>query len=274
MKQALPRSRIPKSRYGIESLARGLATLALFSSDAPSLSFTEIVETLKLHKSTAFRVLSTLETAGYLERDAATRRYRPGLKVLQLGFTALSSLEVRQIARPYLERVALELNETASLAVLDGLHIIYVDRIRNRAIVGVVLGVGSQVPAHSTSLGKVLLADLPAGEIKKRLAGVELARYTPHTIVDRSALLAELALIRKRGYAINDEELAIGLRGVSAPIRDATRRAVAAINVSGPTATISRERLKSEIMPAVVKTAGQISLALGYSHGNSFQSTS
>ena len=273
MKQALPRSRVPKSRYGIESLARGLATLALFSSDAPSLSFTEIVETLKLNKSTAFRVLSTLETAGYLERDAATRRYRPGLKVLQLGFTALSSLEVRQIARPYLERVALETDETASLAVLDGLHIIYVDRVRNRAIVGVVLGVGSRAPAHSTSLGKVLLADLPPEEIARRLAHTDLTAYTPHTIVDHRALLSELALIRKRGYAINDEELAIGLRGVSAPIRDATRRAVAAINVSGPTATISRERLKSEIMPAVVKTAGHISLALGYALGAPLAST-
>src|SRR5512137_313130 len=100
----------PKSRYDIQALVRGLEILALFTPESPSLSLTEIVATLELNKSTAFRVLSTLETLGYLERDPATRRYRPGLKVLQLGFTALNGLEVGQVARPYLERLAQAVN--------------------------------------------------------------------------------------------------------------------------------------------------------------------
>ena len=254
-----------KPRYGIEALARGLEILALFTTESPSLSLTEIVATLELNKSTAFRVLSTLEMLGYLERDPATRRYRPGLKVLQLGFTALNGLEVGQMARPYLERLAQVVNETASLGVLDGMRIIYVDRIRNRAIVGVVIGIGSHVPAHCTSLGKVLLADLPPDELNCRLVDADLAAFTSHTIIDPRALLDELTLVRQRGYATSDEELAVGLRAVAAPIRDATQKAVAAINVSGPVTSISHERLKSEIMPAVVKTAVQISLTLGCS---------
>jgi IclR family pca regulon transcriptional regulator len=268
MKQAHRPIRKTESRYSIEALARGLNVLALFSSESPSLSLTDIVDTLRLGKSTAFRVLSTLEALGYLERDPTTRRYRPGLKVLQLGFTALNGLEVGQVARPYLERLAQGVNETASLGVLDGMRIIYVDRIRNQAIVGVVIGIGSHVPAHCTSLGKALLADLPPDELDCRLADADLTAYTSRTIVDRQALLAELALVRQRGYATSDEELAVGLRAVAAPIRNVTQKAVAAINVSGPVTTISRERLKTEIMPAVVKTAAQISLALGCSEAN------
>ena len=192
-------------------------------------------------------------------------RYRPSLKVLQLGFTALNSLEVGQVARPYLERLAQEVSEAASLGVLDGLNVIYVDRIRNRAIVGVVIEIGSHVPGHCTALGKVLLADLPPEEFDKRLARADLTEYTSRTITDREALLNEVALARQRGYAVSDEELAVGLRAVAAPIRDASQKAVAAINVSGSVTTISRERLKTEIAPAVVKAAAQISLALGYS---------
>ena len=264
MKQALSRPN-PESRYSIEALARGLQMMELFSAERPSLSLTEIVQALQLSKSTAFRVLATLESLGYLERDPVTRRYRPSLKVLQLGFTALNSLEVSQVARPFLERLAQEVNETASLGVLEGMNVIYVDRVRNRAIVGVVLEIGSHVPAHCTSLGKVLLADLPQDELEQRVARTDLTSLTLRTTTDRQALMSEIAVARQRGYALGDEELAIGLRAAAAPIRDATPKVVAAISVSGAATSISRERLKTEIVPAVVKTAAQISMALGYS---------
>jgi IclR family pca regulon transcriptional regulator len=250
--------------YTIDSLGRGLQVLALFTQETPTLSQAEIVDRLGFNKSMVFRILTTLESLGYLERHPQTKRYRPGLKVLQLGFTALNNMEVRQIAKLHLERLAQATDETASLAVLDGLHIVYVDRMRNRAIVGVLLGVGSRVAAHSTSLGKVLLAALPTDQLTALLDHTTLDAFTPHTIVDRAALLAELATIRAQGYAISDEELAIGLRGVSAPIRDHTGKAVAAINVSGPVSTLNRDRLEQQIKPAVIDAAHQISLALGY----------
>src|SRR5581483_1227400 len=259
-----PPASTTKSRYTIEALARGLAALALFTAERPSLPFNEIVEALGLPKSSAFRVIATLEQLGYLEQNPTTRHYRPGLKVFQLGFAALAGLELQQVARPQLERLAAELDETASLAVLEGADIVYIDRIRNRAIVGVMLGIGSHLPAHCASLGKVLLADLPEPELAQRLSHANLARMTDNTIVDRAALLAELAEIREHGYAISDQELAAGLRAVAAPIRDRSRRAVAAINISGPTTTLNRERLEQAVVPAVVAAAERISRGLGY----------
>lgn len=252
------------SRYNIEALARGLNILQLFTPETPSLSMTEIVAALKLSKSTIFRILATLETMGYLERDSATRRYHPSLKVLQLGFRAISRLDVRRVARLHLERLAREADETVSLCVLHGRDVVYVDRIRNRSIVGVVLDVGSQAPAHCTTMGKILMADLEQDHLEELLGNSELVRYTPRTVTDRKTLFAQLACIRKSGYAISDGELAVGLRAAGAPIRDVSQKTVAAINVSGSVGTISLQRLKKKLVPAVVATAREISLALGY----------
>lgn len=253
-----------KSRYNIEALARGLEILSLFSAERPALTLSQVVELLKVNKSTAYRVLSTLEAMQYLVQDGTTRQYRPGLKVLQLGFTAINTLELRQIARPYLEKLSQALGETVSLVVRDGFHTIYIDRIRNQSIVGVVLGVGSSLPAHCTALGKVLLADLSRNEFNKLLANYALHAYTPNTLTTKKGLMAELETIRQRGYAIDNEELASGLRAVSAPIRDFSTRAIAAANVTGTTLQITHQRLKDEIIPALIKTTNQISTALGY----------
>jgi len=253
-----------KNRYNIEALARGLEILSLFSVERPALSLSQIVETLQLNKSTAYRVLSTLEALGYLEQDAVTRLYRPGLRVLQLGFTAVNSLEMRQIARPHLEKLSQDLGETVSLAALDGFRTVYVDRVRNQAIVGVTLGVGSSLPAHCSSLGQVLLADLPASDLDALLAAHELAAYTPKTLTCAADLRARLEDIRQRGYAIGDEELAPGLRAASASVRDSSGRAVAAVNVTGSTDRLSYQRLDEEIIPALLETAARISTALGY----------
>jgi IclR family pca regulon transcriptional regulator len=254
-----------RNRYTIDALARGLEVLALFGAERPALTLSEIVAASAINKTTAFRIVATLEALGYLEQDER-RRYRPGVRVLELGFAALSGMELRQVAHPYLERLALELDETASLAVLsrERRDIVYIDRVRNRAIVGVVLSVGSHLPAHSAALGKALLADMHQAEILSWLQGAELRPFTDHTLVTPDALIADLAAIRERGYALSDQELAIGLRAAAAPIYDSSRRAVAAIGVSGTTTTISAERLAQHIGPAVAQAAAHISLALGY----------
>jgi IclR family pca regulon transcriptional regulator len=218
--------------------------------------------------TTSFRIASTLEGAGYLRRDPETKRYRPSLKVLQLGFSALRSMDIRQSARPYLERLSKETGETVSLAVLDGLEIVYVDRIRNRQIVGVVLGMGSRLPAHCTSMGKAMLAYLPEDQLKTRLNGAVLAACTGNTIVEIDSLEADLAKVRRRGYAVNNQELAVGLRAVAAPIWGEHGQVVAAINISGSTETISRSRLKQELVPLLSKTAAEISQSLGFMDGN------
>lgn len=252
------------SRYNVEALARGLDILGLFSPQNTSLSLMEVASQLELNKSTVFRLVSTLESMGYLERDPQTRRYRPSLKILHLGYTVINSLEVRQVARPHLESLSRELEETVSLCVLDGDHVVYVDRVRNKSIVGVLLKIGSRIPAHSATVGKVLLADLTPGELDTFLNSAALTPCTSRTISEREALVAELSKVRKNGYAICDGELAIGLRAAGAPIYDHEQKAIAAINVSGSSTTITLNHLKKVIVPAVVKTAAQISFALGY----------
>jgi len=255
---------IPNTRYNIEALARGLEILALFSVEKPSLSLSQIVETLQLNKSTAYRMVSTLVSLQYLEQNSQTRLYRPGLQVLRLGFTAINTLDVRQVARPHLELLAQQLGETVSLAVLDGFRTVYVDRVRNQSIVGVMLGVGSSLPAHCSSLGQVLLAGLADDELDLLLAGHELTPYTAKTITSSETLRTALEEIRRRGYAIGDEQLAAGLRAVSAPVRNSAGRTVAAVNVTGSTDRLSYERIDEEIIPALVAATTQISTALGY----------
>jgi DNA-binding IclR family transcriptional regulator len=209
--------------------------------------------------------VATLEKAGYLMRDSDTRRYRPGIKVLQLGFTAISSLDIRQVARPYLVQLSQQVGETVSLSVLDGMEIVYIDRVRNQQIVGVVLGMGSRLPAHCASMGKAMLAHLPPEELRRRLDQAGLKPRTPKSLVDWAALEDELERVRQQGYAINDEELEIGLRAVAAPIWDSSSQVVAAANITGSAAMLSLERLESELALAVRHTADQISRALGYS---------
>lgn len=252
------------SKYTIDALLRGLKILSLFSHETPSLSLTDIVKSTGINKTTVFRMITTLEDAGYLVRNPETRRYHPGVKVLQLGFTAISDLDVRQVARPYLEQLSQQVGETVSLSVLDGMEIVYIDRVRNRQIVGVVLGMGSRLPAHCASMGKAMLAHLPPAELQRRLDQVELKPCTPKSLADKAALRADLAVVRRRGFAINDEELEIGLRAVAAPIWDSSGQVVAAANITGSAAMISQERLINELAPAVRDTARKISQALGY----------
>lgn len=253
-----------KERYVIEALARGMEALALFTRETPQLGLGDVTASLGCTKSMAYRILSTLEATGYLAYDQATRRYRPTVKVLELGFTAIHALGLRETARPLLEALVDAVGETVSLAVLSQGRVLYLERIHNRAIVGIMLGVGSQVPAHATALGKVLLAGLTRTECEQQLALQPLQALTPNTLIDREALLAELEKVRCQGYAVDDEELAPGLRAVAAPLYDEHGRVVAAINITGATTTITHERIESELTPALLATAHTISRALGF----------
>jgi IclR family pca regulon transcriptional regulator len=210
---------MPETKYTLETLLRGLNILSLYTQETPALTLTEITKATNINKTTVYRILTTLENSGYLIRDPDTKRYRPGLKVLQLGFASISSREVRQVASRYLEHLSKQVGETVSLSVLDGPDIIYVDRVRNQGIVGVVLGIGSRLPAHCASMGKAMLAHLPSTELSQYLDQIILEPCTPNSLGDRQAIESELALVRKQGYAINDEELEMGLRAVAFPIR-------------------------------------------------------
>lgn len=250
------------SRYFIEALHRGLAVLEVFSEERPSVSLKEITDAVGLDKSSAFRIAYTLEQLGYLERDPDSKRYRPGLKALRLGFTALNSLEITQLARPYLKELCEQTKETVNLAVRDGDEIVYVSRLSPRQIVNINVQVGSRLPLHCTSIGKVLLADMSPQAIRELIGPGPYEALTENTITTYETLLADLQTVRQQGYAIGDEELALGLRSVAAPIRTTNGELTAGIDVSVSGARISRQQLESHFSPLVVDVAVRIREAL------------
>jgi len=253
------------SRYKIDALARGLEILSLFTIERFSLNLTEIVTATQLNKSTAFRMVSTLEMLEYLERDPATRCYRPGLKVLQLGFAALNSLEISKIAQPYLKSLSNETGETTNMTIRDGADILYIARNPSRHIISVNTQLGSRLPVYCTSMGKALLIDLSWRELFDLLGEGPYPKLGPNTIISLDVLVSELERVRQQGFAINDEEMATGLISVAAPIRGPDKKVIAAINISVAGSRISRQELESYLAPKIVDTAHQISSALGAS---------
>jgi len=254
-----------KRDYIVQSLARGLQVLRCFTPAKPRLSLQEIADQLGIPKGSAFRMVATLEALGYLKQDPETKRYRVDIGVLELGFTCLSGLGYPDVALPHLERLAHETQDSASMAVLKGLDIVYIARASIQRVMSINLSVGSRLPAYCTSMGKVLLAYLDEQALDdyfRQLGKPE--KLTPYTVTDPDQLRRHLAEIRRHGYAINDQELELGLRSAAAPVRDARGEVVAAINVSTVAARVSLAELHQEIVPKLLRCADTISAQLGY----------
>lgn len=243
--------------YGIQSVSRALAILELFDERRPYLSTTEIAELTSLNRATAYRFCQTLLGLGYLE-EVAPRRFRPGLKAVSLARAALSSRELPDLALPYLRELRDRTGETVNMALLDGAEVVYVSRLLSRHLLALRLFVGSRLPAYASSLGRAMLAFLPDGEVDALLAGTSLEAFTPYTIVDRRRLLAELQRIRTRGYAINDQELVVGIRGIAAPVFGVGGRPIAAVNLS-----IARQLPPKEIEAKFAEPLVETARAIG-----------
>lgn len=250
-------------RYFIEALSRGLRVLEAFSETKSELSLVEIATAVHLDKSTTFRLIYTLEARGYLERDSQSKRYRPALKTLRLGFTALRSLDVVEVARPYLKALSQETGEASSMAIRDGAEVIYVLRISPVQIVNLNLHLGAHLPVYCTSMGKAQLIDLSPEAAADLLGEGPYKALTRHTITNLADLNSELAQARQNGFTINDEELVIGLRSVAAPIRSDEGQIVAACNISAASARVSRADLEGRLGQMVLDSANLISKALG-----------
>jgi IclR family transcriptional regulator, pca regulon regulatory protein len=251
-----------------QSLERGLSILSSFRSEVPLLGVSELARTVGMSRSTTHRYVATLAALGYLQQDTATKKYRLGPRVLDLGFSAINSMELREVAAPHLRRLSDETGYTVNMAILEGLDIVYVERCRSTQAgqrdIDLNLHVGARLPAYCTSLGKVLLAWLPPDEQAAALARVEFARRGPNTITSRAALAAELKRVRAAGFAINNEELAYGLRSLAAPVLDHGGAAVAAINLAVHSSMVSMEDLTARLSEAVCGAAADISAHLGY----------
>jgi IclR family pca regulon transcriptional regulator len=261
---SIPSLREP--RYS-QSLERGLAILSCFTPKRPILGIADIADELGMSRSTTHRYVITLVALGYLEQGAS-RKYRLGLRVTNLGMSALNSTGLREHAHPYLEELRQRTSYTTSLAVLDGPDIVYVDRARSfrrgQGVIDLDLHPGSRLPAYSTAMGKILLAYLPEQEQRELLGSMKLSKQGPNTITSKKALREELDEVREEGFAVNDEELAADLYSIAAPVRNEAREVVAAINVAASSSVISLEEMVDALSPHLLSTADRISARLGY----------
>ncbi|BCG45913.1 Transcriptional regulator, IclR family [Citrifermentans bremense] len=253
-----------KSEYIIQAVSHALDLLEQFHDEVDELGVTELSKRLKLHKNNVFRLLATLESRNYIEQNKVTENYRLGLKTLELGQTFIKQMGLLRQSRPVLEALVKECNETTYVAILKEFHIVYLDVVETDLTVRVVPRVGARLPAYCTAAGKVQIAYMTDEELENYLPTKEMKRYTPKTVTDREELKKHLKVIAEQGYAIDDEEMDVGVKCVGAPIRDYTRRIIGAVSISGPSMRFTDERLEKELIPLVIRSGEEISQKLGY----------
>jgi IclR family transcriptional regulator, pca regulon regulatory protein len=261
---SIPSLREP--RYS-QSLERGLAILGCFTPSRPVLGIADIADDLGMSRSTTHRYVITLVALGYLEQGAS-RKYRLGLRVTDLGMSALNSTGLREHAHPYLEELRQRTSYTTNLGVLDGTEVLYVDRVRSfrrgQSAIDLDLHPGSRLPAYCTAMGKLLLASLPEPQQRELIAQIKLTKSGPNTISSKKALREELDEVAAAGFAVDDEELVADLYAIAAPVRNEAREVVAAVNLAAHSSMISLEEMVDALGPHLVSTADRISARLGY----------
>lgn len=246
---------------GTQAVVRAISVLKAFTDEHPEWTLTPLAQELGLNKATTYRLLTALESEALIMRDPESDKYRLGPAIVTLGGRALRSNSLRAASHGELQALALETNETTSLEVLSGGEALVLDEIAGSHVMTGSQSIGSRWPAHTTSTGKVLLAALSEEQLRQRLPAT-LPAYTPHTIIDWDALLEDLALTRRRGYAVAREELEIGLLAIGAPVVNHDGEAVAAISIAGPTLRLTAER-EPELGDLVRAVARRISRRLG-----------
>lgn len=241
----------------VQSLARGLAVIRAFDADHPELSLSDVARMTGLNRAAARRFLHTLVELEYVRTDG--RRFSLGPRVLELGYSYLSSLTLPELALPAMERLVERVHESCSMAVLDGGEVVYVARVPTKRIMSVTISVGTRFPAYATSMGRVLLAHQPPDWLDSYLATARLEPLTPRTVTDPERLREILDQVRSDGYCLVDEELEVGLRSMAAPIRGKQGRVLAAINVSAHISRGPAELIRKDLLPPLLDTAYEIS---------------
>jgi IclR family pca regulon transcriptional regulator len=244
----------------VQSLARGIAVIRSFSQDARRLTTADVSRTTGLTRATCRRLLLTLVELGYATTDGKTYELTP--RVLDIGYSYLASMQLSEIAQPFIEAFSEDVHESSSVSVLDDTDIVYVARVPTKRIMTVAIGLGSRFPAYQTSMGRVLLAELDDDQIRDVFDRSNRSRTTPHTVDTIERLLHAIETVRATGWALVDQELETGVRSVAAPIRDGRGCAVAAMNVSTHAGRTDLEQVHEFFVPRILDTAASISEAL------------
>lgn len=240
----------------VGSLERGLGVMEILAAHPDGLTLSEMAEKAGLTRAGARRFLLTLAATGYAIQDG--RKFRLSSRLIALARTWVSGASLWTFAEPFMRVVSRELNESCSAAILAEEDVVYVARVAGARIVSVALHVGTRLPAYCTSMGRVLLSDLPPAELETYLARARIVANTGKTVTDRARLAEAIRAAARDGHALVDEELELGLRSIAVPIRDRERRIVAAINVSTQSARHGVEEMRALFLPPLRRAADAI----------------
>jgi len=247
----------------IQSLSRGLEILDLMATRGGEISVTEAARFLGVDGSTGSRLMATLESRGYVDQNAETHRFRLGTKLIQLSNAVLESLNLGTIGHEEVRTLAEETGEGAQMAILGRAFAVFVDHVDGRERLTINTNVGDHDPLHCTAIGRALLSGLSEDAARELLETTDLDRYTPRTVVSIPEILERLRIVRRLGYAFDDEERYAGVQCLAAPVFDHTGRVVAAVGISGPTPRMIRATEKV-LSKAVRSASQQVSSRLGY----------
>lgn len=245
----------------VQSVLRALDVLRSFDRQMPRQTLSQVAERTGLSRATARRFLLTFTHAGYMEQEGG--RFRPTAKLLELGHSAVASLGLWDIARPIMADLSSRLGEAAFAAVLDGQDALYVAHAPSPGrVVAVGIAVGRRLPAYCTSVGRVLLAGLGDQALAQAIARITFTAYTPNTVTSKAKLRTIIDDVRRNGWSLVDEELEVGLRSVSVPLRAPGGAVIAALNVCGPSSRVTAETLHSRFLPELLEAAERINRSL------------
>jgi len=232
-------------------LAKGLRVLEAFGADHPRRAIADVAQATGLDRATARRCLLTLHKLGYADYDGKFFTLKP--RVLRLGVGALAALPLAQLVQPWLDQLSEKLDQSTSVAILDDTEIVYVARAAQRKVMSIGLMPGSRLPAHCTSLGRVLLGALPESEARAVVLRSDLAPRTAYSLTDPDEILDRVRATRADGYAVIDQEVETGLRSIAVPLHTAGGRVCGALNTGLSVAHASREDLVTVFLPALLK---------------------
>ena len=252
----------PADPYQLQSLDRAVAVLDLLGESEGPLGLADVCERMDLHKSTAHRALMVLERCGLIERTPENR-FRLGLKLYELGTRAVEQIDLRARVHPWFRRLSAQVGETVHLGVLQKTSVVYLDKVEpsNRRV-WLSSRIGTSNPVYCTAMGKAMMAFLPEEMQAEIMGKIRFVRYTHRTLMTPEALMRSLERVRRRGYAIDDEEVEEGVRCIGAPILNETGHPIAAVSVSGPTSRITQQSVPG-IAEHLMRCCREISGSLG-----------
>ncbi|WP_353611392.1 IclR family transcriptional regulator [Bacillus sp. FJAT-27251] len=254
---------VPITERLIQSIERAADVLELFLSSDQYLSVKEISDRLGLSKSTVHGIIKTLEFRGYLKQNPADQKYKLGMKLFELGNQVSQQINIAEIARPVIKELVQSMQETVHLVVYENGEVIYVEKLDGPRALRIYSHIGKRAPIHCTGVGKAILAHLDDAKVEELLSNDDLKPFTEHTMTDKQQVKQQLESIRERGYAVDDEEIELGLQCVAAPIFDHKGKAVAAISCAAPKMRLDQEKLNLAIIQ-IKGAASRISASLGY----------